>query len=124
MNLDHGVTYLLAYALTDMNTPSQSKPTTSSPDSLLLRGSLITLRRRCGKPSCRCARGQPHCSPALSFSTQGKTSILTLTQELLPEVRAALHRYRRQQQGLERQAEAGLRQLARRLQQARQAARR
>jgi hypothetical protein len=124
MTLDNDIAYLLAYTLTDMNTPSQSKPTTSSPDSLLLRGSLITLRRRCGKPSCRCARGQPHASPALSFSTQGKTSILTLTQELLPEVRAALQRYRRQQQGLERQAEVGLRQLARRLQQARQAARR
>lgn len=107
-----------------MNTPSRSKPTSSTAEPLLLRGSLITLRRRCGKASCHCARGQPHCSPALSFSTQGKTRILTLPPELLPEVRAALQRYRRQQQGLERQAEAGLRQLARRLQQARQAARR
>jgi len=124
MSLDHRALYLLAYTLTDMKTPSRSKPTASSPDNLLLRGSLITLRRRCGKPSCRCARGQPHCSPALSFSSQGKTSILTLTPELLPEVRAALQRYRRQQQGLERQAEAGLRQLARRLQHARQVARR
>jgi hypothetical protein len=107
-----------------MKTPSRSKTTASSPADLLLRGSLITLRRRCGKPSCRCARGQPHGSPALSFSAQGKTSILTLSPDLLPEVRAALQRYRRQQQNLEHQAEAGLRQLARRLQQARQAARR
>lgn len=107
-----------------MKTPSRSKTTASSPADLLLRGSLITLRRRCGKPSCRCAQGQPHCSPALSFSAQGKTRILTLTSDLLPEVRAALQRYRRQQEGLEHQAEAGLRQLARRLQQARQAARR
>jgi len=107
-----------------MKTPSRSKPTASSPVNFLLRGSLITLRRRCGKPSCRCARGQPHCSAALSFSTQGKTSILTLTADLLPEVRAALQRYRRQQQSLEQQAEAGLRQLARHLQQARHAARR
>lgn len=84
----------------------------------------ITLRRRCGKPSCHCARGQPHCSPALSFSTKGKTSILTLSADLLQEVRVALQRYRHQQQSLERQAEAGLRQLARRLQQARQTARR
>lgn len=107
-----------------MKTPSPAKTTASSPDQLLLRGSLITLRRRCGKPSCRCARGQPHCSPALSFSAQGKTSMLTLTPELLPEVRAALQRYHRQQRDLERQAEAGLRQLARRLQQARQDAHR
>jgi hypothetical protein len=107
-----------------MKTPSRSQSTLSHPADRLLRGSLITLRRRCGKPSCRCARGQPHCSPALSFSAQGKTSILTLPPDLLPEVRAALQRYRRQQQSLEHRAEVGLRQLARRLQQARQAARR
>ena len=124
MILDSGAVYLLAYTITDMKTPSRSKPTAASSDHLLLRGSLITLRRRCGKPSCRCARGRPHCSPALSFSTKGKTSILTLTTDLLPEVRAALQRFRLQQQGLERQAKAGLRQLARRLQQARPAARR
>lgn len=107
-----------------MNTSSRSKPTDQTAAAPLLRGSLITLRRRCGKRSCRCARGQPHCSPALSVSTKGKTNILTLTPDLLQEVRGALRRYRRQQQNLERQAEAGLRQLARRLQQARQTARR
>lgn len=107
-----------------MNMSSRSKPTESVSAPLLLRGSLITLRRRCGKRSCHCARGQPHCSPALSFSTKGKTSILTLTPDLLQEVRAALGRYRRQQQSLEREAESGLRRLARLLQQARQAARR
>lgn len=104
-----------------MNTSSRSrsKPTSSTAEPLLLRGSLITLRRRCGKASCHCARGEPHCSPALSFSSKGKTNILTLTPDLLQEVRLALQQYRRQQQSLERQAEAGLRQLARRLQQAR-----
>ena len=107
-----------------MNTPSRSKLTESTAAALLLRGSLITLRRRCGKRSCHCARGQPHCSPALSVSTKGKTSILTLTPDFLQEVRVALQRYRHQQQSLERQAEAGLRQLARRLRQARQTARR
>jgi uncharacterized protein YcsI (UPF0317 family) len=107
-----------------MKTPSRSKPTDPPAGAILLRGSLITLRRRCGKHSCRCARGQPHCSPALSVSTQGKTTILTLTPDLLREVRVALQRYRHQQHSLERQAEAGLRQLARRLQKARQTARR
>ena len=107
-----------------MNTPSRSKPIRPPAGVLLLRGSLITLRRRCGKRSCRCARGQPHGSPALSVSTQGKTTILTLTPDLLREVRRALQRYRHQQHSLERQAETGLRQLARRLQRARQSARR
>ena len=40
----------------------------------LLRGSLVTLRRRCGKPSCRCAVGeQLHETPALSHSEGGRT---------------------------------------------------
>ena len=107
-----------------MKTPSHTKRTEPNPATLLLRGSLITLRRRCGKRSCHCARGQPHCSPALSFSARGTTRILTLTSDLLPEVRQALQRYRRQQRDLQRQTQAGLRQLTRRLQQTRQAHRR
>jgi hypothetical protein len=106
-----------------MNTSSRSEPTSSTSELFLLRGSLITLRRRCGKASCHCAGGKPHCSPALSFSNKGKTNILTLTPDRLREVRLALQQYRRLQQNLERQAEAGLRQLARRLQQARKAPR-
>lgn len=104
-----------------MNTPNQSKATAPA-GTLLLRGSLITLRRRCGKRSCHCARGQPHASPALSFSTKGKTRILTLPPDLLQEVRGALQQYRRQQRTLERHADTGLRQLARRLQKARKTA--
>jgi hypothetical protein len=34
---------------------------------LVLRGSLITLRRKCGRPGCRCARGALHETPALSL---------------------------------------------------------
>lgn len=85
----------------------------------LLRGSLIRLRRKCGKPNCRCFQGQPHASPALSYSQRGKTKILTLPTGHLPQVRAALKRYRQSRQRLERQAEAGLCQLARQLRQAR-----
>jgi len=107
-----------------MKITSRFKTTRSPAGTLLLRGSLITLRRRCGKPSCHCAQGQPHCSPALSFSQQGKTQILTLTPDLLAEVRAALQRYRQAQRTLELEANAGLRQLTRRLQSARQLSRR
>ncbi|MGH9223715.1 MAG: DUF6788 family protein, partial [Acidimicrobiales bacterium] len=34
----------------------------------MLRGSLFTFRRRCGKPNCRCAEGDGHESPALSYT--------------------------------------------------------
>jgi hypothetical protein len=40
---------------------------------LLLHGSLITFRRRCGKASGRYATGDPHESPALTFTEGGRT---------------------------------------------------
>jgi hypothetical protein len=79
----------------------QRKP--HSPELSLLRGSLITLRRRCGKPNCRCAgkNGVPHESPALSCAIGGKSHIITLTEQEVPQVRQALRRYHDEQQRLE-----------------------
>ena len=89
----------------------------------LLRGSLIWLRRKCGKPNCRCARGKPHASRALSYSRRGKTGLLTLPPSQVPRIRTALQRYRQGLRRLERQADAGLRQLARQLRHRRKATR-
>ncbi len=89
-----------------------SKSVPVSKDSTwFLRGSLIVLRRRCGKPTCHCAQGQPHPTPALSYSQRGKTRLITLRPADLPPIRAALRRYHQAQAALERQATAGLRQL-------------
>lgn len=33
----------------------------------MLRGTLFTMRRKCGKPTCRCVNGETHESPALAF---------------------------------------------------------
>ena len=77
----------------------------------LLRGSLITLRRRCGKMNCHCLQDQPHETPALSYSQAGKTRILTLPSNLVPLVRAAVQRYQRARTALEKQGNTGLRQL-------------
>jgi len=85
----------------------------------VLRGSLICLRRKCGKAHCRCVEGKAHASPALSYSHRGKTKILTLPKALVPQVRAALRRYLQCQTRLERQANAGLRQFADQLRQTR-----
>lgn len=60
----------------------------------VLPGSLITLRRKCGKASCRCATGDPHESPALSYSVAGRTKMLTLRPEEVAEVARAVARYR------------------------------
>jgi hypothetical protein len=77
----------------------------------LVRGSLITLRRRCGKPNCRCVDGVAHETPALSYSLEGRTHTVTLRAEDLPAVQAALERYTAARQRLEDEALAGIDQL-------------
>jgi len=72
----------------------------------LLRGVLFTLRRKCGKPSCRCASGQVHESPALAYPAGGRTKTMTLTEQDLARVSAALERYRIAREALDSAADA------------------
>ncbi len=72
----------------------------------LLRGVLFTLRRKCGKPSCRCASGDPHESPALAYPAGGRTKTMTLAEADVPVVRAALDRYRAAREQLDSAADA------------------
>ena len=85
--------------------PKQLPQSTAAP---LARGSLITLRRKCGTPTCCCAKGRPHETPALSYSIGGTTKMLTLRTQDVREVRAALKRYQKAIQTLEREALAGI----------------
>src|ERR1700679_1976743 len=62
---------------------------------LLLPGSLYTLRRKCGKPSCRCSRGELHESTVLSYRGHGKPRNLATAPEHLPVLRDMTDQYRR-----------------------------
>jgi Family of unknown function (DUF6788) len=75
---------------------------------LVLRGTLTTFGRRCGKPSCRCAVGEPHESPALTYTEGGRTKTVTLRRAEVAEVKAALARYRRARAEFERAAQEGI----------------
>lgn len=75
---------------------------------MVLKGSLYTMRRKCGKPNCRCQKGELHETPALSYRVGGKAGILTLKPEDVPKVKAATKRYRREKARLEARAEAGI----------------
>jgi len=81
----------------------------------VLRGSLIVLKRRCGKATCHCAEGEPHQTPALSYSVASATKILTLRQKDVREVEAALARYASRRAELEREALAGITALRQRI---------
>lgn len=80
-----------------------------------LRGVLFTLRRKCGKPSCRCASGDVHESPALAYPSGGRTKTMTLSEQDVPAVRAALARYRAAREELDRAADAEIAALQARL---------
>lgn len=75
---------------------------------LVLHGTLTTFRRRCGKPACRCAAGEPHESPALTYTEDGRTKTLTLSAGEVAEVRAALARYESAREELEDAARGGI----------------
>lgn len=81
----------------------------------VLPGSLITLRRKCGKPTCRCVTGSPHETPALSYSVDGRTKMLTLNAEEVAAVAAAVARYRKTVKTLEAEARAELAELVARV---------
>ena len=78
----------------------------------LVRGSVVTHRHRCGKPSCRCAAGDElHESVVLSYSEAGHTRFLMLPPDRVAAVRAATERYRTQKARLLEQANQGLAEL-------------
>jgi hypothetical protein len=77
----------------------------------MLRGTLITMRRRCGKATCRCARGELHEGPALSVSLSGRSVMVSLRPGEVAGVAAALARYQAAREALETQATTGVQML-------------
>ena len=78
------------------------------PRPLVLHGTLTTFRRRCGKASCRCATGEGHESPALTYSEGGRTKTVTFWPAEVAEVAAAVARYEAAKAELEAAAKAGI----------------
>jgi hypothetical protein len=78
----------------------------------MVRGTVITHRRRCGKPNCRCANGESlHEAAVLSYSQDGRTKFVMLQASEVESVRAATERFRVAKSQLEAEANAGLAEL-------------
>ena len=60
----------------------------------LVKGTLYTLRRKCAKPSCHCARGRPHETLVLTATISGKTRLWTIPKERSEELRQLTEHYR------------------------------
>jgi len=68
----------------------------------LLAASLATVRRRCGDPSCHCAKGGIlHVTHQLTLKEQGKTRTVYVPKDLLQEVRSWLDEYKRHKRRLQ-----------------------
>ena len=63
--------------------------------SVLVKGNVYELARKCGKPNCICTRGQLHRSMVLTWSEKGKGRLLSLPSERVREVKKKSEEYLR-----------------------------
>lgn len=76
-----------------------------------LRGTLSVRSRRCGKPNCRCARGDPHVSLYLVQSHDGKLRQVFVPKPWEDRIRASVEDYQQMQQLIEELSEMEWRRL-------------
>ena len=62
-------------------------------DRPVIKGTIYELKRRCGKPGCKCARGELHGRMVVSASEGGKTRLGVIPHGFLVEVQAKVRRY-------------------------------
>lgn len=61
----------------------------------IIKGTVYEQRRKCGKPTCHCADGEPHRSMMLSWSDQGRTKLMTIPSGHLKDFQVLTERYQR-----------------------------
>ena len=59
----------------------------------VVKGSVYELKRKCGKPGCKCAQGELHSSMVVSASEKGKTRLRVIPKGFLVEVQIKVRRY-------------------------------
>ncbi len=68
----------------------------------MVRGSLYQMRRGCGNPNCKCARGEKHVSWYLSQQIEGKTKLTYIGRIVPAWFEDLVHRYQHHQKILVR----------------------
>jgi len=74
----------------------------------MLLGSLVTMRRQCGKETCRCTRGHKHVSLYLATRLAGKRKMIYVPKELENKVRRWSHDGHQAANLIERACQASL----------------
>ena len=62
-------------------------------DRPVIKGTAYELKRKCGKPGCKCARGELHTRMVVSASEKGKTRLQVIPRGALVEVQTKVRRY-------------------------------
>lgn len=62
-------------------------------DKPVIKGSVYELKRKCGKPRCKCAKGHLHSRMVLSASQKGTTRLRVILYGFLVEVQIKVRRY-------------------------------
>jgi len=67
----------------------------------ILRGSIVMVKRYCGKVNCRCLKGHKHRSLYISQSNKGESRLVYIPQRSEKEVRRLIRNYRRWKSAME-----------------------
>lgn len=62
-------------------------------DKPVIKGSVYELKRKCGRPGCKCAKGHLHSRMVLSASEKGHTKLRVIPRGLLVETQIKTRRY-------------------------------
>jgi hypothetical protein len=62
-------------------------------DRLVLKGTVYELKRKCGKPGCKCAQGELHARMVVSASERGKTRLRAIPRGFLVDTQQRVKRY-------------------------------
>jgi hypothetical protein len=61
----------------------------------MVKGTVYQQRRKCGKPNCACATGEPHRTMILSRSQEGRTRLVSIPEGRLADLQVLTERYQR-----------------------------
>lgn len=62
-------------------------------DRPVIKGTVYELKRRCGKPGCKCTQGELHARMVISASEKGKTKLRVIPHGFFVEVQNKVRRY-------------------------------
>jgi hypothetical protein len=62
-------------------------------DRPILKGTVYELKRKCGKPGCKCAQGELHARMVVSASEKGKTRLRAIPRGFLVDTQHRVRRY-------------------------------